>query len=76
MLHLRRSFVKISWESQGINIDGEKLNHLRFADDIILFAEDGNKPEEMLNDLSTESKKVGLKINMKKTKVMYYVRKH
>ena len=62
---------KISWESKGINIDGERSNHLRFADDIILIAEDGNQLEEMLNNLSTDSNKVGLKINMKKTKVMF-----
>ena len=75
----------ISWESKGINIDGESINHLRLADDIILIAEDSHKVEEMLNDLSTESNKVGLAINIKKTQVMcnqfcieqkHYVRKH
>ena len=64
-------FRKISWENEGININGERLNHLRFADDIILIAEDGHKLEEMLNDLSTASNKVGLKINMRKTKAMF-----
>ena len=62
---------KLDWGSKGVNIDGERLNPLRFADDIVLLTEDGQDLEEMMNDLNAESNKVGLKINMKKTKVMF-----
>lgn len=54
----------------GLNIDGRRLSHLRFADDIVLFA---NTPEEltkMITELAAESEKVGLKINPEKTKLM------
>ena len=64
-------FRKFSWESKGINVDGEYLNHLRFADDIVLISDNAENLQEMLNDLNKESLKVGLKMNRSKTKVMY-----
>nr|XP_054765176.1 uncharacterized protein LOC129271950 [Lytechinus pictus] len=48
---------KLDWESTGLNIEGECLHHLRFADDIFLITDDGHKLENMLNDLNTESNK-------------------
>ena len=46
------------------------LNHLRFADDIVIIAKDLKEVEAMIQDLNTASIKSGLKMNMKKTKVM------
>ena len=64
-------FRRLSWENKGINIDGENLNHLRFADDIVLISENPDELQAMLSDLNKESLKVGLKMNRSKTKVMY-----
>ena len=64
-------FRKFSWETKGVCINGEYLNNLRFADDIVLIAETANDLQEMLSDLNRESLKVGLKMNKRKTKVMF-----
>ena len=55
----------------GININGVRLSNLRFADDIILFAESEEKLKDMLEDLNNEGKRDGLKLNKKKTKVTW-----
>ena len=68
---LESIFRKIDWEGKGININGEYLNHLRFADDIILISETPEELQIMLNDLNRESLKVGLKMNRSKTKIMF-----
>ena len=62
---------KLSWESKGINIDGDHLTHLRFADDIVLLSNYAEHLQEMLNDLNRESLKVGLKMHKGKTRVMF-----
>lgn len=56
-------FRQIKWETFGIQIYGEKLHHLRFADDCILFAEDLIVLKTMLQQLSDQSKKAGLTMN-------------
>ena len=53
----------------GIKINGERLSNLRFADDIILFAESEKQLEEMLKYLKREGKNDGMKMNEKKTKI-------
>ena len=45
------------------------MNNLRFADDVALIGENPQEIEECLNDLETESQKLGLKINIEKTKI-------
>ena len=62
---------RLDWEDRGINIDGENLNHLRFADDIVIITDNANDLESMLQTLSDESLKCGLKMNTNKTKVMF-----
>ncbi|MEE4247402.1 MAG: reverse transcriptase domain-containing protein [Kangiellaceae bacterium] len=62
-------FKRVDVEN-GININGEKLSNLRFADDVILFAESEEGLEELLNSLNIEGKKDGMRINKKKTKTM------
>ena len=61
---------KINWEGKGINIDGEYLSHLIFADDIVLVAKSPQELESMLTDIHLASKPVGLSMNLSKTKVM------
>ena len=63
-------FRKLNWKSRGIVIDGEPLNHLRFADVIVLFAHDVNTVAEMLKELNEASVQVGFRINRAKTQAM------
>jgi hypothetical protein len=57
-------------QSSGININGTRLNNLRFADDIILFAKTETDLQRNLAALNEEGKKDGMKMNKKKTKIM------
>lgn len=61
---------KLKWDQYGLNINGEQLSHLRFADDIILFATTKEHLQSMIIDLERESRKVGLTMNTSKTKAM------
>ena len=62
-------FKRVNIEA-GININGVRLSNLRFADDTILFAEREEKLKDMLEDLNSEGKRDGMKLNEKKTKIM------
>ena len=63
-------FRNLDWQSKGpIAINGEHPTHLRFADDIMLVSHDPDDLQIMIRELSPESKKAGLKMNIKKTKV-------
>ena len=53
-----------------MNIDGENLSELRFADDIALITTTVRHMEEHLNMINDESKKIGLKIHRGKIKYM------
>ena len=63
-------FKVLDWRGLGINVNGEYITHLRFADDIVVMAETVEDLSTMLDDLSRASERVGLKMNMDKTKVM------
>ncbi|CAI5455831.1 unnamed protein product [Caenorhabditis angaria] len=63
-------FRSTNWSDCGISIDGRKLNHLRFADDVVLISHTPHQASRMLKELVQESAKVGLKINEAKTKSM------
>ena len=67
---LESVFKKLDWSKKGIDIKGEFLSHLRFADDIVLMAVDLYEAEDMLQELNEEANKVGLKMNLSKTKIM------
>ena len=54
----------------GIQIAGRNINNLRYADDTTLMAESKEKLKSLLMTLKEESEKVGLKLNIQKTKVM------
>jgi hypothetical protein len=67
---LEGMFKNMDWSQYGIPINGQKLNHLRFADDIVLISHNSTEANIMLNQLIHESRKVGLKINESKTKCL------
>ena len=53
----------------GINIAGRNINNLRYADDTTLMAE-REELKSLLMKMKVESEKVGLKLNIQKTKIM------
>ena len=54
----------------GIKIAGRNINHLRYADDTTLMAESEEELKSLLIKVKEESEKVGLKLNIQKTKIM------
>ena len=54
----------------GIKIAGRNVNNLRYADDTTLMAEREEKLKSLLMKVEEESEKVGLKLNIQKTKIM------
>ena len=54
----------------GIKIAGRNINNLRYADDTILMAESEEELKSLLMKMKKESEKVGLKLNIQKTKIM------
>ena len=54
----------------GIKIVGRNINKLRYADDTTLMAESEEELKSLLMKVKEESEKVGLKLNIKKTKIM------
>ena len=54
----------------GIKIPGRNINNLRYTDDTILMAEKGKELKSLLMKAKEESEKVGLKLNIQKTKIM------
>ena len=58
-------------ESQaGIKISGRNINNLRYADDTTLMAESEEELKSLLMKVKEESEKIGLKLNIQKTKIM------
>ena len=53
-----------------INIAGRNINNLRYADDTTLMAESEEELKSLLLTVKEESEKVGLKVNIQKTKIM------
>ena len=54
----------------GIKMAGRKVNNLRYADDTTLMAESEEELKSLLTKVKVESKKVGLKLNIQKMKIM------
>ena len=54
----------------GIKISGRNINNLRYADDTTLMAESEEELKNLLMKVKEESEKVGLKLNIQKTKIM------
>ena len=54
----------------GIKIAGRDINNLRYADDTTLMAESEEEVKNILMTVKEESEKVGLNLNLQKTKIM------
>ena len=54
----------------GVKIAGRDINNLRYADDTTLMAESEEELKSLLMKMKEESEKVGLKLNIQKTKIM------
>ena len=54
----------------GIKIAGRSINNLRYADDTTLMAESEEELRSFLSKVKEESEKVGLKLNIQKTKII------
>ena len=54
----------------GIKIAGRNINNLRYADDTTLMAESKEELKSLLIKVKEESEKVGLKLNIQKTKII------
>ena len=54
----------------GIKITGRNINNLRYADDTTLTAESKEEPKSLLMKVKEVNEKVGLKLNIQKTKIM------
>ena len=62
-------FKRLNLEKNGVNVDGEYLTDLRFADDVTLTTPSLKDMEVQLNSWNSESKKIDLKIHKEKNKV-------
>ena len=64
---------KIGIKITGIKIAGSNINNLRYADDTTLMAESEEELKSLLMKVKEESEKVGLQLNIQKTKIMHLV---
>ena len=64
------SILGLEETQAGIKISGRNINNLRYADDTTLMAESEEELKRLLMKVKEESEKVGLKLNIQKTKIM------
>ncbi|CAF4877644.1 unnamed protein product [Pieris macdunnoughi] len=57
-------------EKKGIEINGQHLSNLRFADDIVIFSNSATQLQDMLNELVCASRSIDLEMNTSKTKII------
>ena len=62
--------VGLGEAQDGIKIAGRNINNLRYADDTTLKADSKGELKSLLMEVKEESEKVGLKLNIQKTKIM------
>ena len=62
--------VRLHEAQAGIKIAGRNISNLRYVDDTILMAESEEELKSLLMKVKEESEKVGLKLNIQKTKIM------
>ena len=61
----------LGWKKQaGIKVAGRNINKLRYSDDTTLMAESEEELKSLLMKVKEESEKVGLRLNIQKTKIM------
>ena len=64
------AYARLDEAQAGIKVAGRNINNLRYADDTTLKAESEEKLKSLLMNVKEESKNVGLKLNIQKTKIM------
>ena len=62
--------ARLEKASAGIKIAGRNINNLRYTDDTILMAESEEELKSLLMKVKEESERIGLKLNIQKTKIM------
>ena len=65
-----RNICRVDEAQARIKIAGRNINNLRYADDTTLMAESEEELKSLLMKVKEESEKVGLKLNIQKTKIM------
>ena len=65
--------VRLDEAQAGIKVAGRNINNLRYVDDTTLKAESEEELQSLLMKVKVESEKVGLKLNIQKTKIMALV---
>ena len=70
LFNLYAEYTGLEEAQVGIKIARRNINNLRYADDITLMAESEEKLKSLLMKVKKESEKVGLKLNIQKTKIM------
>ena len=63
-------YARLEEAQAGIKIAGRNINYLRYADDTTLMAESEEELKSLVVKMKEESEKVGLKLNIQKTKIM------
>ena len=64
--------TRLNETQAGIKIAGRNINNLTYADDTTLMAESAKELKSLLMKVKEESEKVGLKLNIQKTKIMAF----
>ena len=67
---MRNANTRLNEAQAGIKTAGRNINNLRYADDTTLMAESEEELKSLLMKVKEESEKVGLKLNVQKTKIM------
>ena len=70
LFNLYAEYILSNAEAQAGIMTGRNINNLRYADDTTLMAESEEELKSLLMKVKEESEKVGLKLNIQKTKVM------
>lgn len=64
-------FKKIDWSQKEININGKYISNLQYADNIFIIADTQQQQQDQMVELNKESKKIGLRMNLNKTEVLF-----
>ena len=72
VLWKKLTFFELDETQAGIKIAGRNINNFRYADDTILMTE-SKELKSLLVKVKEEGEKVGLKLNIQKTKIIYLV---
>ncbi|EYC29498.1 hypothetical protein Y032_0006g3006 [Ancylostoma ceylanicum] len=67
---LEDAIRRLEWDHIGVRVDGRLLQHLRFADDVVLITPNISQAERMLADFDDACGKIGLQLNLTKTMFM------